>query len=185
MTYDFFFILDRPWWPHIMIMIGWWCSKPRTEATGTLGYVPILCFFTIVVLLPSAPAWRLFLRRYLSTFILLSFRLRCRSLPCLLYINNLLLPSPPRKPSSRPPNISFTEVQNWPHRNILRDCVLPPCDVYPDLLKYHFLHSFHQRRIFPSTLPPPPSLPPGETSNNPVLEASQGPLHPGDQKPCL
>ena len=37
------FLFDLPPWPHIMIIIGWWCSKPRTEAIGILGSVPLLC----------------------------------------------------------------------------------------------------------------------------------------------
>ena len=38
-----FSLLDWPPLPHSMLIIGWWCSKPRTEAIGTLGSVPLLC----------------------------------------------------------------------------------------------------------------------------------------------
>ena len=40
----FFLLLEQTLWPHIMRIIGWFSSKPRTEAIGTLGYVPLLCY---------------------------------------------------------------------------------------------------------------------------------------------
>ena len=95
------------------------------------------------------------------------------------------LPPPPRNPSSRPLNRLFTEVQNRSYHNILCDRILPRYDLYLDLLKPPFLHRCRQRRIFPSTLPPPPRMPPCDPSHNPVLKSAQGPLHPGIQDPRL
>ena len=40
----YLFILGRPPWPHRIIIIGWWCSKPIIDTTGTLGSVPIFCY---------------------------------------------------------------------------------------------------------------------------------------------
>ena len=50
--YYLFFLLGHPPWPHIILIVVWWSSKPRTEAIGTLNSVPLLCY--IGYLLPPA-----------------------------------------------------------------------------------------------------------------------------------
>ena len=90
--------------------------------------------------LSSAPNRHPSLRRLLSTLLLLPVKLRRPYITGLLLVNPLLLPPPPRNPGYRPPNRSLTEIQNCSRQNISRDCIMPPCDVYPDLLKTCFLH---------------------------------------------
>ena len=41
-----FILLERSPWLHIMIIIGWRCSKPRTYTIGTLSSVPLLCYIS-------------------------------------------------------------------------------------------------------------------------------------------
>ena len=59
---------------------------------------------------------------------------------------------------------------------MLRDCILTPCDVDPDLLEARLLHCFRQHSSFTYPLPPLPPLPPGELSGDPFLEAAQVPF---------
>ena len=37
---DFLLLFDRPMCPYSVLIIGWRCSNPTTEATGTLDSVP-------------------------------------------------------------------------------------------------------------------------------------------------
>ena len=39
----FIVILDRTLWPHIMLIIVWWSSKPIIDSISTLGSVTLLC----------------------------------------------------------------------------------------------------------------------------------------------
>ena len=96
-------------------------------------------------------------------------------------MNSLLITPLPIHPRSQPLNILFTEVYNQSHHNILRDRILPPSYADPDILETRFLNSCCQRRILPSPLTPPPRMPPGEPLRNPVMKASQGPIHLGGQ----
>ena len=93
--------------------------------------------------------------------------------------------NPPPKTRPWPPSRLLTEVQHCSRCNILCGLILYPCDVGPDLLKSRFRHCRRQRRIVPNPIPPPHCLPPGEPSRDPMPKATQIPLHPGVQDPCL
>ena len=94
-------------------------------------------------------------------------------------------PPPPRHPYPWPLIEPLAELQNQLRRHILRDCILPPHDVGPNLLEACFWHCHLQRKIVPTPIPPPPWMPPGDSLHNTVLKATQGPLHPGGQDPHL
>ena len=125
---------------------------------------------------PSVPARRLFLHRSLSALRLLSVKIRRRSILTPFYIQELLLQLPQRHPHYRPPNISFTEVQNQLRRNILCGRILPPCDCqYQGQPLCHYCGT----DLFKNTPPlhPYPLLYPGitapTTAETPTLPASQ------------
>ena len=67
-----------------------------------------------------------------------------------LQVLSLLIPPPPRHPCSRPPSRPFTEVQNFPHHNIMSGRIMPPHDVGPDLLKSWFHHCRRHWRMVPT-----------------------------------
>ena len=43
----YLFLFDRYTCPHIIIIVGWWCSSPLTEATGTLDYIPFILYTNV------------------------------------------------------------------------------------------------------------------------------------------
>ena len=67
----------------------------------------------------------------------------------------------------------------------MRDHILPPRDIGPNLLEARFRHFRRQRRILPTLTPPPPHIPSVNMSCNPVLKDTQGPLYPVGQNPHL
>ena len=44
-----FFLLDRYPCPHIMLIVGWWSSNPRTKSIGILHTVPLICLMRYVI----------------------------------------------------------------------------------------------------------------------------------------
>ena len=96
-----------------------------------------------------------------------------------------MFPPPLIHPRLWPPSRPLTEVHNRSRRNILRDHVLPPRDVFPDPLEACFHHCLLQWWVFSTTVPPSPQMPPSEPSRDPVLETSKGPLHPWSYHPRL
>ena len=63
-----------------------------------------------------------------------------RLLPGPLPVDTRLLPPPPGYPCARPSYCLLTQIQNWPRRNNLRDCVLPPEDGGPNPNHPRLLH---------------------------------------------
>ena len=106
-------ILDRPPWPHSMLIIGWLSSKPISQAIWALESIPLLCY--ISYLIPSGFSYWLLVSSHATSslhfFSSLPFSDASRSL-ARTQVDTLLFTLPPRKLGSRSPNRSLTEVQN-------------------------------------------------------------------------
>ena len=165
----------HPWTP-IVLNIGRWCSKPRAETKGALGYVPMV--YTV-------------LHYPLQFHSVLSSPTRPLPPPCL------------QSTSSYPPLIILPQTHKTQYLLIsptlgypwyrpplclqekFHSCILAPRDVGLHLLQAYLPHILLQRGLFPCPILPAPWLFLWDPPHQPVVEYLQQPFNAWGHDPSL
>ena len=166
-----------------MLNVGRWCSKPISEAKGTLGYLPMV--YTVIHYplhfrsVSYSPMWSLpppCLPHTSSYHLLLPVPTPTplTHLPQTRKIQYLLIPQHLSDPQYLPPLRIQGHSQIRSHRNLLWNCILVPGNVVLHILQSYHIHSVLRRGggggVLPGYVLPDPWIFPHNPPRFPLVE---------------
>ena len=136
-------------------------------------------YFVPIKVSPSLGVFHFNLPPLFLKLILIRLRLRHRRLPCAHQVKYRLFPPPHLHPCPSLPLRRLTQVHNWLHQNILRECIPTLMDVGFHWLKPCLLSYCLRQGVLPPLVQYTPWQPPCQSLCHLVLENPQDLSHAG------